>query len=53
MEKGEQLKDVAQDFKNGPQKPASYMGKVTSLLYARYMAGKKPVAMVSTDNCSL
>ena len=50
--KGEQLKDVAQDFKNGPQKPASYMGKVTSLLYARYMAGKKPVAMVSTDNCS-
>lgn len=50
--KGEQLKDVAQDSKNGPQKPASYMGKVTSLLYARYMAGKKPVAMVSTDNCS-
>lgn len=50
--KGEKLKDVAQDFKNGPQKPASYMGKVTSLLYARYMAGKKPVAMVSTDNCS-
>ncbi len=50
--KGEQLNDVAQDFKNGPQKPASYMGKVTSLLYARYMAGKKPVAMVSTDNCS-
>ena len=50
--KGEQLKDVAQDFKNGPQKPASYMGKVTSLLYARYMAGKKPVAMVSTDNSS-
>lgn len=50
--KEEQLKDVAQDFKNGPQKPASYMGKVTSLLYARYMAGKKPIAMVSTDNCS-
>ena len=50
--KGEQLKDVARDFKNGQQKPASYMGKVTSLLYARYMAGKKPVAMVSTDNCS-
>lgn len=50
--KGEQLKDVAQDFKNGPQKPSSYMGKVTSLLYARYLSGKKPVAMVSTDNCS-
>ena len=28
------------------------MGKVTSLLYARYKAGELPLAMVSTDNCS-
>ena len=28
------------------------MGKVASLLYARYQAGQKPIAMVSTDNCS-
>ena len=50
--KGEQLADVTADFAAGPQKPASYMGKVTSLLYARYKAGELPIAMVSTDNCS-
>ena len=50
--KGELFPDVAKDFKKGPGTPASYMGKVTALLYARYLAGKKPIAMVSTDNCS-
>ena len=50
--KGELLSDVASDFAAGPEKPASYMGKVTALLYARYCAGEKPLAMVSTDNCS-
>jgi fructuronate reductase len=50
--KGEILPDVESDFQAGPEKPASYMGKVSSLLYARYLAGKKPLAMVSTDNCS-
>ena len=50
--KGEQLADVTADFAAGPEKPASYMGKVTSLLYARYKAGELPIAMVSTDNCS-
>jgi len=50
--KGELLPDVASDFAAGPEKPVSYMGKVASLLYARYCAGEKPVAMVSTDNCS-
>lgn len=50
--KGELLPDVAGDFVNGPGKPASYMGKVASLLYARYQSGKKTIAMVSTDNCS-
>lgn len=49
---GEMLSDVAADFAAGPKRPASYMGKVSSLLYARYCAGEKPVAMVSTDNCS-
>ncbi len=28
------------------------MGKVAALLYTRYQAGQKPIAMVSTDNCS-
>lgn len=50
--KGETFPDVFTDFQAGPQKPASYMGKVSSLLYARYKAGAKPIAMVSTDNCS-
>lgn len=50
--KGEQLPDVVADFTAGPERPASYMGKVASLVYARYSAGEKPIAMVSTDNCS-
>ena len=50
--RGETMPDVEEDFKTGPQKPKSYMGKVAALLYARYQAGKKPIAMVSTDNCS-
>ena len=33
--KGETLPDVSADFKAGPQKPVSYMGKVSSLLYTR------------------
>ncbi len=50
--KGELLKSVSEDFENGPAKPASYIGKVSSLLYSRFLDGKKPIAMVSTDNCS-
>lgn len=50
--KGNQLPSVTADFEAGPEKPQSYIGKVVSLLYTRYLAGKKPVAMVSMDNCS-
>ena len=50
--KGDLLPAVEADFAAGPEKPASYIGKVVSLLYTRYKAGKKPVAMVSMDNCS-
>ncbi|MBP3665103.1 MAG: mannitol dehydrogenase family protein, partial [Tyzzerella sp.] len=50
--KGETLPAVEKDLKAGPEKPASYLGKVASLLYARYLAGKTPIAMVSMDNCS-
>ncbi len=46
------LPDVQEDLKNGPSKARSYIGKVASLLYERYNAGKLPVAMVSMDNCS-
>ena len=50
--KGEVLPAVADDFVKGAEKPMSYIGKVASLLYTRYKAGEKPVAMVSMDNCS-
>ena len=50
--KGEMLKAVVDDFAAGPEKPASYLGKVAALMYARYQSGKKPMALVSTDNCS-
>ncbi|MDO4303625.1 MAG: mannitol dehydrogenase family protein [Bacillota bacterium] len=50
--KGETLPAVEADFQAGPKAPSSYMGKVTALLYTRYQAGCKPIAMVSTDNCS-
>lgn len=33
-------------------KTPAYMSKVTRLLYERYLAGRKPISMVSMDNCS-
>lgn len=59
-EKGYKLMDennipfpaVAIDLKNGPTKPTSYLGKVTALLYARFLANEAPIALVSMDNCS-
>ena len=52
-EKGYAITAAAEaDFANGPEKPQSYIGKVASLLYARYQAGELPIAMVSMDNCS-
>lgn len=50
--KGEMLEAVKADFEGGPKRPVSYIGKVVSLLYARYQAGARPLAMVSMDNCS-
>ncbi len=50
--KGTTLSDVERDFKNGPDKPESYMGKVASLLYTRFKNDSLPIAMVSMDNCS-
>lgn len=50
--KGNILEQIQSDFVNGPQKSVSYMGKVAALLYERYTSGKKPIAMVSMDNCS-
>ena len=49
---GEIVPDVKKDIENGPEKPCSYMGKVASLLFTRFENGRKPIAFVSTDNCS-
>jgi fructuronate reductase len=49
---GNELPGVTLDMKNGPASPESYIGKVAALLYTRFLNGKKPVAMVSMDNCS-
>jgi fructuronate reductase len=50
--RGDYLPGVPEDLANGPKNAMSYMGKVSALVYARYEAGQKPIAMVSMDNCS-
>lgn len=50
--RGELLPEVQEDFEEGPGAPRSYIGKVTALLYERFLDGQKPLAMVSMDNCS-
>jgi len=45
-------KDVEADFKEGPNSPRSYMGKVAALLLERFKNGAPPIAMVSMDNCA-
>jgi fructuronate reductase len=50
--KGDLQEGVRKDFLSGPEKPDNIMGKVTALLYERYLAGGAPIAMVSMDNCS-
>ena len=48
---GRNPSDIAYDFTHGP-KPQSYLGKVSSLVYERYLAGALPLSLVSMDNCS-
>lgn len=50
--KGDIIPAIAEDYKKGPAKPNSYLGKVVSLLYTRFENGRLPIAMVSMDNCS-
>ncbi len=49
---GNYMKVVAEDQANGPEKARHAMAIVTALLYHRYQNGKKPIAVVSMDNCS-
>jgi fructuronate reductase len=48
----EWLPPVSYDMEHGTRNPKSYIGKVASLLYQRFLAGSLPIAMVSMDNCS-
>ena len=41
---------VQADMDNGPEKVTGAMGVVAAMLYARYQAGKLPLALVSMDN---
>lgn len=50
--KGQLLPSVEKDFSKGSAQPESYIGKLTSLVYERFSAGKLPLALVSMDNCS-
>lgn len=46
------LPSVEEDLRVGPEGHCSYIGTFTSLLYERFLSGRKPVALVSMDNCS-
>lgn len=43
---------VQADIQNGPDKAVGAMAVLTAMLYARYQAGRYPLALVSMDNCS-
>ncbi len=47
---GEYFGYVRADLDNGPEQVTGAMGIVTAMLYARYLAGKYPLALVSMDN---
>ncbi|MBR6165127.1 MAG: mannitol dehydrogenase family protein [Clostridia bacterium] len=49
---GSYLKTVEEDLKNGPDQARHAMTIVTALLFHRYQNGRKPLAVVSMDNCS-
>jgi len=49
---GRHLDTVSQDLEYGPAAPQHLMSQITALLYERYQAGEKPLAVVSMDNCS-
>ena len=43
---------IQNDIENGPEKATSAVAIVASMLYTRFQNGKKPLALVSMDNCS-
>ncbi|WMJ87864.1 mannitol dehydrogenase family protein [Anaerocolumna sp. MB42-C2] len=51
-DKQEFIPSVLEDFKHDPAQAVSYIGKLTALLYERYLADRLPLTLVSMDNCS-
>jgi fructuronate reductase len=49
---GRYLPDVKAEIDGGPDFAKTAMGTTAALLYKRYLAGRLPIAMVSTDNFS-
>ncbi len=49
---GNLMKVVEEDMEQGPAKARHAMSVVAALMYARYLAGAAPIALVSMDNCS-
>jgi fructuronate reductase len=49
---GALIPEIAEDMKNGPANPKSYLGRIAALLHERFASGELPIAMVSMDNCS-
>lgn len=49
---GNWLGHVMADLEKGPDKAVSAMGILTGMLYARFLAGGFPIALVSMDNCA-
>ncbi len=49
---GKYLRYVEADMNNGPEKSTGAMAIVTAMLFERFKAGAKPLALVSMDNVS-
>lgn len=49
---GNLMRVVQEDMEQGPDRARHAMSVVAALMYARYLAGAAPVALVSMDNCS-
>ncbi len=49
---GEYFEEVKEDLEAGPENAKTYAGMIASLVYERYLAGGKPLALVSMDNFS-
>ena len=49
---GNILPAIEKDMEAGPAGAVGYLGRITALCHARFVAGGAPIALVSMDNCS-